>query len=124
MEKTVYCHFCNEGHIVSETKDYRGNIVGLFCNREKALIKSDTQRWNGEDIYSELRTFARKNVDIGAIARLKPDKVAGLSRKMAYMFLQAPYAKERRINYYFAQYHMTTVISRLRSEVHAKRIGR
>jgi hypothetical protein len=124
MEKTVFCHFCNEDHIVSETKDSRGNIVGLFCNREKALITSDTTKWNGEDIYEELRKFARRNVDHGAVSRIKPEKVAGLARKMAYMFLQTPYAKERFINYYFAQYHMTTVITRLRSEVNAKGLGR
>lgn len=124
MEKTVYCHFCGEEHIVSETKDNNGNVVGLFCNREKALIKSDTTRWNGEDIYEELRNFAKENVDIGAVSRIKPDKVAGLSRKMAYMFLQTYYAKEHKINYYFAQYHMATVIVRLRSKVNAKKVGR
>lgn len=123
MEKTAYCHFCNEEHIVSETKDAQGNIVGLFCNREKALIVSDTTKWNGEDIYGELRQFARHNVDIGAVARIKPEKVAGLARKIAYQFLQKPFAKERKINYYFAAYHMTTVITRLRSEVNAK-VGR
>jgi hypothetical protein len=117
MEKKMYCHYCNEEHIVSETRDNKGVVVGLFCNREKALIISDTTKWNGESVYEEIRKFARKYVDLEAITRLKPEKVAGLGRKMAYQFLQTDYAKQRKINYYFATYHMTMVITRLRSEV-------
>lgn len=124
MERKEYCHYCNEEHIVSETKDGNGNVVGLFCNRKKALIKATTTKWNGEDIYGELRKFARQNVDLAAVSRLKPEKVKGLARKMAYLFLQSPYAKERLINYYFAAYHMTTVISSLRSALRAKKVGR
>lgn len=123
MEKKAYCPFCIEEHIVSETKDPFGNIVGLFCNREKALVQSDTTRWNDENIYGELRAFARKNVDFVALNRIKPNKIAGLARKMAYLFLQTDYAKERKINYYFAQYHMATVIVRLRSELRVKKVG-
>ncbi|PRT06960.1 hypothetical protein C6356_00615 [Bacillus wiedmannii] len=123
MEKRSYCHYCNEEHIVSETKDSNGNVVGLFCNREKALIKATTTKWNGVDIYGDLREFARRNVDLVAVNRINPEKVEGLSRKMAYLFLQTPEAKESSLNYYFAVYHMTRVIVNLRSELRAKRVG-
>lgn len=123
-EKLLLCPLCNEEHVLSATMDAKGNVVGWFCNRHKAVVISETTRWNGEDIYGELRSFARRNVDLQAVSRLSPEKVESLAKKMAYFFLQTSYNKDRKINYYFAHYHMHKVVTRLRSEVREKKVGR
>lgn len=104
MEKMSYCRFCNEEHIVSETKDTQGNAVGLFCNREKQMITVFWPVWNGEDVYDEIARFVSTLADDVSLARLKPGSMTGLSRKFAYQFLQTYYATSRRINFYFAQH--------------------
>src|SRR5690625_3567575 len=100
QDRSEFCVLCNKDHIVSDTRDGDGKIVGTFCNRKKALIKSDTTIWNGVDIYSDLRKFARRNVDLEAVARINPSRVGGLGRKMAYLYLQTPEAKKEYVNYY------------------------
>ncbi|WNF07464.1 hypothetical protein [Brevibacillus borstelensis] len=121
MEKITYCRFCNEEHIVSETMDAHDNVVGLFCNREKAMITAHTTNWNGIDVYPAIEGYANRHVDKVALKRIKPDKVNGLARKMAYLFLQTEFAKEHDINYYFAQHHMLDVIRRMKArQAHVK----
>ncbi|WP_276913155.1 hypothetical protein [Aneurinibacillus aneurinilyticus] len=117
MEKVMYCRFCNTDHIASETMDTKGNVVGLFCNREKALIVATTTKWNDEDIYDVIERYVYANVDSVALKRIKPEKVSGLSRKIAYLFLQTKYAKERNLNYFFAQYHILDAIRRMKSRL-------
>lgn len=122
MEKERHCWHCDEKHIVSETKDGQGNVVGLFCNRNKAMIVAKTTRWNGEDIYPQLERFLERNVDTIALVRICGEKINGLSRKMTYLFLQTEYAKERGINYYWAQYHALSIVRRMRATA-ANRVG-
>ncbi|WP_232696163.1 hypothetical protein [Brevibacillus daliensis] len=116
MEKIVNCHHCGERHIVSETMDGHGNVVGLFCNRKQAMIVANTTNWNGEDTYDTMERFAIANVDTQALRRIKPDKVNGLVRKISYLYLQTTYAKERKINYFFATYHMRSIILRMKAK--------
>ncbi|MGY3188792.1 hypothetical protein [Lysinibacillus sp. TE18511] len=120
MEKIVYCTHCKVEHVVSITKDST-NDVGLFCNTTRKLVDAYTTKWDGKDVYEPMREFARKNVDLQAISRLKPEKVEGLARKMAFMYSNS----DDRIyaSYAFLAYHMHTIITRLRSEVRAKGIG-
>ncbi|MGG4142979.1 hypothetical protein ABEW34_07585 [Paenibacillus algorifonticola] len=105
MDKQVYCRFCNEKHIVSETKDNEGNAVGLFCNRRKALIVAFTARWDGEDTFPLIERYVDETVDILALRRITPDKMTALSRKIAYGYVQG-----RKLNYYFVQHHVLSVI--------------
>lgn len=110
MEKVTYCRFCNERHIASETRDPDGNVVGLFCNREKAMITAFTSLWNGEDVLPAIERYADYAVDIEALRHIKPEKVIGLSRKIAYQFMQGNYAKQRNLSYAFVQHHTLDVI--------------
>ncbi|MNW51046.1 hypothetical protein D3C74_285180 [compost metagenome] len=114
MERKTYCRYCNEDHIVSETLDPEGNAVGLFCNREKALITAFTTIWAGEDVLPAISRFVDATVDRVALARIKPDKTNGLARKIAYQFTQTSYSREHRINYAFAVHHVLAEIRRLR----------
>lgn len=116
-EKVTYCRFCNEDHIVSETMDLDNNAVGLFCNRKKAMLTAFSHKWNGEDVYERLEHFLDRQVDKIALLNIEPNKINGLSRKMAYLFLQTPYAKKHRINYHFVQYHANDIIRRMRSKI-------
>ncbi|WP_029100206.1 hypothetical protein [Brevibacillus thermoruber] len=121
MEKIAHCFHCGERHIVSETMDGQGNVVGLFCNRKQAMVVVKTTRWNGEDVYDRLERFAAANVDTQALRRIKPEKVEGLTRKIAYLFLQTEYAKERKINYFFVVYHMRSIIRRMKAKAARQR---
>lgn len=114
MEPIIYCPHCGEEHVASETRDNEGIVVGLFCNRRKALISAAATTWGGEDVYPRLQSFLRRNVDMRALDRIESDKVVGLSRKMAYLFIQTTYAKDRRINYYWIQYHALKAIRRMK----------
>jgi hypothetical protein len=114
MERVVYCRHCEKEHVVSETMDSKGNVVGLFCNTKQAMLDVTTTKWNGEDIYPELRKYLERHLDKVALKRIKLEKIVGLSRKMAYLFMQTPYAKEHRLNYYFVQHHALDLIRRLR----------
>lgn len=126
MEQDIkeFCLLCDEEHIVSKTLDGEGNVVGTFCNRKKELISSNTSKWNGKDIYEDLRKFARRRIDLEAVANIRPQKVGGLGRKMAYLYLQTPEAKKSYVNYYFAAYHMTAIVTRMRSEARSKGFGK
>lgn len=117
MEKMVYCRHCNEEHIASETMDTNGEVVGLFCNRQQSMIVSNSTIWNDEDVGIAIERFANANVDSGALSRIKPEKVIGLSRKITYLFCQTSYAKERKINYFFAQHHMFIAINKIKNKV-------
>lgn len=121
MEKIEYCTYCNEEHVVSETTDNKGNVVGTFCNSSKRMINSDSAVFDGVNIYDDLRKFARTNTDFKAVANLRPNKVEGLARKMAFLYLQEH--SDKHLNYAFVAYHMTAVITRLRSECRVKGIG-
>ncbi|MDP5273218.1 hypothetical protein [Chengkuizengella axinellae] len=33
-----YCKICKSEHILSQTRDNEGNIVGLFCNTRKRVV--------------------------------------------------------------------------------------
>ncbi|AWB45292.1 hypothetical protein DCC85_14360 [Paenibacillus sp. CAA11] len=114
MERRTYCRFCNEEHVVSETRDTLGNIVGLFCNREKAMVTSHTTAWNEEDIMPAIERFVDATVDRVALARIKTDKMSGLARKIGFQFIQTSYARERKINYAFAVHHILAEIRRMR----------
>lgn len=114
MERKTYCRFCNEEHIVSETLDPNGTAVGLFCNREKAMITAFTTLWAGEDVLPAINRFVGATVDRVALARIKPERMSGLARKIAYQFLQTQYAKDRKINYAFTTHHVLAEIRRIR----------
>lgn len=122
MDKIEFCPYCNEEHVVVATMDDK-KPVGFFCNRKRKLINAVTTKWNGFDVYEPMREFARKNVNLGGVAHVRPEKVEGLARKMAFLFLQLSDIKDRKINYAFAAYHMEMIITRLRSEVRVKGIG-
>lgn len=102
MEKRTYCRFCNETHVVSETLDKNNNVIGLFCNREKALITAFTVEWNGEDISGAISRFVDFNVDKPVLRNVQGSKLRSLAKKLAYQFMQTSYARERKINYAFA----------------------
>lgn len=123
MEKIVSCHHCGERHIVSETMDGHGNVVGLFCNRKQAMIVVKTSHWNGEDTYDAMERFAAGNVDTMALRRIKPEKVDGLARKIAYLYLQTAYAKERKVNYFFAAYQLRSIILRMKAAAARQAMG-
>ncbi|WP_178023076.1 hypothetical protein [uncultured Paenibacillus sp.] len=106
MERKTFCHYCNEEHIVSETLDTNRTVVGLFCNREKALITAFSSVWDGEDVLPEISRFVDAYVDRVALARIKTEKMNGLARKLAYQFTQTSYSREHRINYAFAVHHI------------------
>lgn len=123
MERIVYCRFCNEEHPVSETLDGADNVVGLFCNRKKAMITAFTTFWNGEDILPAIERFAERTVDKVALSRIKRDKVDSLAKKISYQFRQSSYATERDISYYFAQHHVLDVIRSMRQRLaHTKAV--
>lgn len=122
-EKVLHCPLCNEEHVLSATKDPDGNVVGWFCNRHKAMVIADTPRWNGVDAFASISKFARRNIDRRAIGRLDDVKAAGLSRKMAYLYIQTEWAQEAKVNYYFAQYHMQEAVEALRKEAAAKKVA-
>lgn len=118
MEKLTYCRFCNEKHIVSETFDKQGTVVGMFCNREKALITAFTVEWNGEDISGPVSRFVDFNTDKAILRNIKGDKLRGLAKKLAYQFMQSTYAKDRKINYAFAVYVTLDELFKLREQVY------
>ncbi|MFC4103617.1 hypothetical protein [Paenibacillus xanthanilyticus] len=123
MEKIVYCRFCNEEHPVSETRDSADSVVGLFCNRQKAMITAFTTYWNGEDILPAIERFADRTVDKVALTRIRRDKIDGLAKKISYQFRQSNYAEERKISYYFAQHHVLDVIRAMRERLaHTKAV--
>ncbi|WP_314587909.1 hypothetical protein [Paenibacillus terrigena] len=123
MEKVTYCRFCNEKHIVSETRDPAGNVVGMFCNRKKALITAYTSVWNGDDVLPRLEKFTEVNVDRAVLPRMQPDKLEGLSRKFAYYALQSDFARERKLNYAFVQHHILDILRALRQRRFYEKVG-
>ncbi|OME86903.1 hypothetical protein BK120_08245 [Paenibacillus sp. FSL A5-0031] len=110
MTKRSFCRFCSETHTVSETKDPNGIAVGLFCDRRKELITAFTSLWGDEDVFPLIESYVDAAVDSVALKRIKSDKVVGLSRKIAYQFMQTSNARERKINYYFALHHVLDAI--------------
>ncbi|MEV5028519.1 hypothetical protein [Paenibacillus sp. LPE1-1-1.1] len=117
MTKRSFCRFCSETHTVSETKDLNGNAVGLFCDRRKELITAFTSRWGFEDVFPMIESFVDVAVDSVALKRIKSEKVIGLSRKIAYQFMQTSNARERKINYYFALHHVQDAIRAKKSRL-------
>lgn len=107
-ESIRYCPHCGEEHIVSPSYDTDGNRVGYFCNRVKLFAEAerqDTAIWNGEDISAAIDGFCGSFIDPQALIRLSRDRLPALAKRAAYAFLQTEYAKERRVNFAFAQYY-------------------
>lgn len=122
MEKVSYCRFCNEKHIVSETRDSEGSVVGMFCNREKALITAHTSHWNGEDILPAIERFVNFHVDFEVLPRVKGEGLNGLSKKLAYQILQSNYAKKQKWNYYFVLHHALDTLRAIKQRLYYARL--
>lgn len=101
MNKVMYCRFCNEKHIVSETVDGDGNVVGVFCNREKALITAFTTHWNSEDLQPRVASYTRANTDLRALSKVKGNKLRGLAKRFAFLAMKSDFVTERKLNYAF-----------------------
>lgn len=122
MERTTYCRHCNEKHIVSETMDSAGSVVGMFCNRKQRMVTVHSTKWNDDDVHEPLQRYLAAQVDVEALSRIKSEKLDGLARKMSYLFLQTPYAKERRLNYFWTQAIALDIIRRMKErQFHVKR---
>lgn len=106
----MYCPHCKEDHVVSPTYDNSRNHVGNFCNRKKLLTDATTPLWDGESITSELMRFVDETVDMTVLKRMDDERIPFLSKRIAFRLLQTEWAKERRLNFAFAQYWLTSVI--------------
>lgn len=122
--KSEYCHFCKKKHSLRSITDNKGNEVALYCSNKRLVVKSDIALWDGEDLYGKLREYVRRTADISSLSRIRPDKIEGLAKKFAYTYCKLPYAIEKRLDYAFTQYHIQTIIVRLRSELRAKGWGK
>lgn len=113
----IYCPYCEIEHVPSKTADNQGNVVGLFCDCERLLIRVNTPCWNGESILPQLNRFLKASVRLNALKKMDNDSIRRLSKKMAYLFLQTKYGKERKLNYAFVEYHTRDIIYKLRESV-------
>lgn len=100
----TYCRRCETAHVLSPTYDGERRVVGYFCNRTKLLAKAGAPRWNGEDIRPHVAAFVRERVDISALNRMHKSRLPALAKRIAFQLLQTEWAKQRRLNYAFAQY--------------------
>jgi hypothetical protein len=110
MENVMYCPYCKTEHVLSETLDNEGNVVGLFCHSERLLVKVLTPNWNSENILPYLKKFLEASVHTRALIRMDTDALRRLSKKMAYLFLRTNYGKKAYINYAFVEYHTHDVL--------------
>lgn len=116
MENVMYCPYCKTDHVLAETLDNDGNIVGLFCHAEKLLVKVLTSNWNGENILPHLQSFLEASVHKRALVRIDYDALRRLSKKMAYLFLRTSYGKKAYINYAFVEYHTRDILIALKEK--------
>jgi hypothetical protein len=115
-----YCPHCNEEHVVSETYDNEGTLVGYFCNREKLLISSEAPIWDGENVLTEfLGGYVYETVDADVLARMQPDRLIALSKRIAYRIMRTDWAEKRNINFAFTTYWVNELVKRLYSEISA-----
>lgn len=116
MRELVECPYCGFEHVPSLTVDPQGTVVGLFCENAKLLLRVNTTYWNGEDITRQLKRFLNASVRLKPLVKMDYDAIIRLSKKMAYLFLQTQYGKERKINYAFVEYHARDIILAMREK--------
>lgn len=116
MRELVECPYCGFEHVPSLTVDPQGAVVGLFCENAKLLLRVNTTYWNGEDITRQLKRFLNASVRLKPLVKMDYDAIIRLSKKMAYLFLQTQYGKERKINYAFVEYHARDIILAMREK--------
>jgi hypothetical protein len=116
MEKVVLCPACGDEHIVSQTVDPAGNGVGFFCTTRRVMVEVTSPMWNGVNIAQLTEKFAQRNVKKGTLSRLSDEKLYGLAKKLAYLFLETSEVKDKRVNYYFALYHTHRAVLALKEK--------
>jgi hypothetical protein len=105
-ETKRYCVHCKTEHVVSPTYDNKRNLVGYFCNREKLLVSAETPLWDGENISRHILEFVKERVDMDVLERMERGRIKYLAKRVAFQLLQTDWAKERRLNFAFAQYQI------------------
>lgn len=114
MRELINCDYCGFEHVPSKTMDEDSNIIGLFCDSAKLMIRVDTTKWNGEDITADLEKFLDVSVNKRSLKKMDNETIIKLSKKMAYLFLQTSFNGSRRINYAFTEYHARDIIYKFR----------
>lgn len=105
LEKVMFCPSCGDEHVVSQTVDHNSKGVGFFCTNQRTLVEVTSTMWDGANIAMLAEKFAQRNARKGMTARLSDEKLYGLSKKLAYLFLEHSAVKEKRVNYYFALHY-------------------
>lgn len=108
MNKVITkCPKCGQLHDVVFTVDYHGNVVGTFCPKVKICFNVTTEYFNGVNVRERLRQFIDLEVSTRSLPKLHEDSRRKLARKLAYEFLNTPFAErqEHPFNYYFVLYH-------------------
>lgn len=113
-----YCPHCKQEHVVSSTYDNNEVLVGYFCNREKLLVEAVDSVWDGENIATDfINGWVYETVDTDALARIQPDRLIALSKRISYRIMRTDWANQRNINYAFVTYWVNEIVKRLYAEI-------